>query len=205
MTTVRAVSDLVAVSAAIALTDCDSRSDEPPGSLVMDWKHGTYEGVRLGDHSAKLRQILGRPLTRGPHEPFEPVDEDFYEIGGLTNFDSPELSGSVGDIEALRYRRRVFATTADRVSAWGTTDQRARTPEGVGIGDELALVERRYAGADCFIQNRGTEYPEYPLCKVRVCAGRLLRVRRRADQEHLAGGRDDDWAGTLPAAAVIFV
>jgi hypothetical protein len=141
--------------------------------LLLDWKRGTYEGVRLGDHSAKLQRVLGRPEQRGRNESFEPIGEDFYDIGGLTNFGSPDI-GAVGDFETLRYRRRVFSTDGGTVTAWGTTDPRARTPEGVGIGDEREVVERRYAGADCFTQNEGTEYVKYPFCKVRVCAGRLL-------------------------------
>ena len=68
----------------------------------------------------------------------------------------------------------MFLITGGRVTAWGTTDERAVTPEGVGVGDDQALVERRYPGARCFVQNEGTEYATYPLCKVRVCPGRLL-------------------------------
>jgi hypothetical protein len=169
----RVLSALAMVGAAIALASCDS-SDQPPNSLVVDWKRGAYDGVWLGDDSANVRRMLGRPPKRGRYERFEPIGENFYEIGGLTNFASPDISSGFADFETLRYRRRVFATTGDRITALGTTDPRARTPEGVAIGDNLQLVERRYANADCFIQNKGTHYVNYPLCKVRVCAGRLL-------------------------------
>jgi hypothetical protein len=171
--TVRIASGTGLVSAAILLGDCSS-SEEPHDPLVLDWKRGTYEGLRLGHDSAKLRRILGPPLRHGPEEPFEPIGEDFYEIGGLTNFADPKIGTAPGGSSTLRYRRRVFLTTAHRLTAWGTTDHRAQTPEGVGIGDRQELVTRRYPAADCFIQNEGTEYPEYPLCRVRVCAGRLL-------------------------------
>jgi hypothetical protein len=68
-----------------------------------------------------------------------------------------------------------WSANRDRVvTGWGTTDKRAQTPEGVGVGDSRELVERRYPDADCFIQNKGTEYVPYPICKVRVCKGRLL-------------------------------
>jgi hypothetical protein len=160
---------VLAIGATVALPNCDS-SDEPADPLLLDWKRGTYEGVRLGDHRAELQRVIGRPQRRGSTEPFEPIGDDFYDIGGLTNFASPDI----GESETLRYRRRVFATTGDRVTAWGTTDERAETPEGVGIGDERELIEQRYASADCFTQNEGSEYPSYPICKVRVCAGRLL-------------------------------
>jgi len=162
-----------ATGALILLAGCGS-SEDPRDPLVLDWKRGTYEGLRLGDDSAKLRDVLGPPVRQGPGEPFEPAGEDFYEIGGLTSFTDPEVGTAAGGSTTLRYRRRVFLTTAHRLTAWGTTDERAQTPEGVGVGDEQALVERRYPGARCFIQNEGTEYVTYPLCKVRVCAGRLL-------------------------------
>jgi hypothetical protein len=155
--------------AVIPLASCGS-SDVPEDPLVFDWKRGTYDGVRLGDDSAQLRRTVGRPLKQGENQPVEPVGEDFYEIGGLTNYDSPPL----GPFTTYRYRHRVYALDGDRVTAWGTTDERAQTPEGVGIGDEQGLVKERYPSADCFIQNEGTEYATYPICKVRVCKGRLL-------------------------------
>jgi len=164
------VTVVVAASTVLSLS-CDS-SQRSGGELAFDWKRGTYEGVRLGDRTAELRRVLGSPVERGASQPFEPIGEDFYEIGGLTNFKSPATRGCRSSI--LRYRRRVFLTTGGRVTAWGTTDARAETPEGVGIGDGQALVERRYPDARCFVQNEGTEYATYPLCKVRVCAGRLL-------------------------------
>jgi hypothetical protein len=86
---------VLAAGVAVALGSCDS-SDEPTEVLLLDWKRGTYEGVRLGDHSAKLQRVLGRPEQRGRNESFEPIGEDFYDIGGLTNFGSPDI-GAVGD------------------------------------------------------------------------------------------------------------
>jgi len=86
---------------------------------------------------------------------------------------APDIGG-VWDFETFRYERLVVSVVGGRVTAWGTTDDRARTPEGVGIGDTWDLVERSNPNADCFIQNEGTEYVTYPICKVRVCSGRLL-------------------------------
>jgi hypothetical protein len=161
---------IAVTGAPIPLPNCGSAGEPEARPLVFDWKRGTYDGVRLGDGRAELRRAVGRPLKQGETQPFEPVGEDFYEIGGLTNFGSPSL----GAITTLRYRHRVFAVDGGRVTAWGTTDDRAQTPEGVGVGDDPALVEQRYPSADCFIQNEGTEYATYPLCRVRVCKGRLL-------------------------------
>ena len=166
--------DVLGVLAGVAMLAAGCGSAERDGerdALVLDWEQGEFAGIQLGDRDARLRRVLGPPLRRGAAEPFQPIGEDFYAIGGLTNFKSPTIGrGS----DTLRYRRRVFLTTGGRVSAWGTTDPRARTPEGVGIGDDQALVERRFRHASCATQNAGTEYATYPLCRVRVCAGRLL-------------------------------
>ena len=159
------------LAAASLLAACGSEA--PQDTLVLDWQRGTYEGLRLGDDTSALRRALGAPVRRGAEEPFRPVGQDFYEIGGLTNFASPKLA-TAANPTTLRYRHRVFATTGRRITAWGTTDPRARTPEGVGIGDAQQDVERHYPSARCFTQNEGTEYATYPICKVRVCAGRLL-------------------------------
>ena len=163
----------IALAIAVSGASCGSTS-EAEDPLVFDWKRGTYERVRLGDEGARLQRLLGRPPKQGESDPFEPVGEDFYDIGGLTNFGSPAVGKRTGGVAMLRYRRRVFMTTGGLVTAWGTTHERAQTPEGVGIGDEQALVEERYPSADCFTQNEGTEYTTYPLCRIRVCKGRLL-------------------------------
>ena len=148
--------------------DAGQRSDRPRST------GGAARTRACGSRIARrrVRRLLGAPRKRGGDQPFTPIGEDFYEIGGLTGFRVPAIGG--GRDEMLRYRRRVFLTAGDRVTAWGTTDPRAATPEGVGVGDAQALVERRYPDARCFVQNEGSEYATYPLCKVRVCAGRWL-------------------------------
>lgn len=152
--------------------------DDAPGSdrraVVLDWRAGTYEGVRLGDTRRQLVQTLGRPGARGRYGPNVPLGERSEEIGSLTNYRSPDIGRGLAPFETLRYQRRVFSTTGGSVTSWGTTDPRARTPEGVRIGDERDVVKRRYPKADCFIQNDDSEYAEYPICRIRVCMGRTL-------------------------------
>lgn len=172
-----AVSLSLLVTGAVTAGAC--RSEDSPASgdgatkdpVLLDWERGTYRGVRLGDSSANLIRVFGQPEERGPHERLEPIGQDFNDIGGPTNYHSPQISG---DYEVLRYRRLVFSVIGGKVTSWGTTDRRAQTPEGVGVGDSQALVKRRYQHANCFIQNEGTEYPTSPICKIRVCEGRLL-------------------------------
>ncbi len=130
--------------------------------------------MRLGDTTQRLVKILGRPGERARYGPAVPLGENGHDIGSLTNYRSPDIGRGLADFETLRYPRRVFNTTGGRVTSWGTTDRRARTPEGVGIGDDRDSVKRRYPKADCFIQDKDSEYAEYPLCRVRVCKGRTL-------------------------------
>ena len=170
---------LAVAALAVALSpgcgsDGEARDRTGEERLVLDWKRGTYGGVRLGDTTAQTIRALGRPQKRGRNEPIEPIGEDAYEIGALTNYSSPDIGRRVADFEQLRYRHRVFSTTGGRVTSWGVTDRGAETPEGVGVGDPRDLVKRRYRGANCYTANEKTEYADYPLCKVRVCKGRLL-------------------------------
>jgi hypothetical protein len=166
--------------AAAALGGCGDDEDPAQGTnaggrpLIVDWRAGTYEGVQLGDTRRQLVKALGRPGARGRYGPDVPLGERSEEIGSLTNYGAPDIGRGIAPFETLRYRRRVFNTTGDRVTSWGTTDPRAQTPEGVGIGDERDLVKRRYPKADCFIQNEDSEYAEYPICRIRVCKGRTM-------------------------------
>jgi hypothetical protein len=166
---------VLVVLGALVVGACDSdpndRSGEQP--LVLDSKRGIYERVRLGDRTARVIQLLGRPERRGPNQPGLPIGEEGEDIGVL-NAGSPDIGRHVADFDNLRYKRRVFGTVGGRVTDWGTTDKRAETPEGVGIGDSRELVKRRYRQADCYIKNEDTEYVSWPICEVRVCKGRLL-------------------------------
>jgi hypothetical protein len=166
------------VAGVVSLAACDSEqsagsADSASAGKELDWERGRFGDLRLGDSAAKLVRVIGRPGKRGPTQPLEPVGEDFYDIGGMTNFRTPNVGG-VGEYETLRYRRLVVGVIGGKVIVFGTTDQRARTPEGVGVGQSQDLVKPRYPRARCFIQNEGTEYTTYPICKIRVCKGRLL-------------------------------
>ena len=154
--------------------DATTRTGTERRALVIDWRAGTYEGVRLGDSTQQLVKAVGRPGARGRYGPNMPLGENSEEIGSLTNYGSPDIGRRIADYETLRYRRRVFNTTGGRVTSWGTTDPRARTPEGVGIGDQRDVVKRHYPHADCFIQNEDSEHAEYPICRIRVCKGRTM-------------------------------
>lgn len=178
MAAARSVAISLLVTGVVSLGACGSEQspaseESASAGKEFDWERGRFGRVRLGDSPARVVRVIGRPEKRGPNQPLEPIGEDFYDIGGLTNFRTPN-TGTVGDYEALRYRRLVVSVIGGKVFVFGTTDERARTSEGVEIGDSQDLVKRRYPRARCFIQNEGTEYTTYPICKTRVCKGRLL-------------------------------
>jgi hypothetical protein len=170
----RAVSACILLALAVVGLDAirGPVDKHPADPIVVDWRRGTVEGVRLGDSEAKAISVLGQPERRGHREPGVPIDEE--EVDGPVNYGSPKIARRIADYSNLRYRRRVLGTIGGRVDEWGSIDPRAQTPEGVGVGDDPELVERRYNGVNCYTVNEGTEYEQYPLCKVRPCKGRLL-------------------------------
>lgn len=145
---------------------------DPSNPLTVDWHQGRYEAIALRSSTATLIRRLGEPVRRGANERANPIGADYYEIGGPTAFRSPGDAYSKDTV--LRYKRRSFFASNRRIYGWVTTDARAQTPEGVGIGDSRDLVTKRYPEADCRTANEGSEYVTFPLCEVRVCTGRLL-------------------------------
>jgi hypothetical protein len=109
------------VVAVVTLGACDSDELTAAGRSsddvrVLDWERGTYEGVRLGDSVARLIRVIGKPKRRGRNEPSEPIGENFYDIGGLTNYGAPDTGARI-DFETFRYRRRVFKLHDGRMHA----------------------------------------------------------------------------------------
>jgi hypothetical protein len=156
------------------------QEDGPYGSPRVSPGHGSTPGRNLvpGDRRLAVSRRAGpssRPPPQRPpsNQPLEPIGEDFYDIGGPGYIHLPNIAAA-GKDETLRYRRLVVSVTDGKVTVLGTTDERARTPDGVGVGDSQDLVKERYPRARRFIQNEGTEYTTYPLCKTRVCKGRVL-------------------------------
>ena len=167
--------------AMVAVAACGSDGDQNgPGDsvLVLDAVAGTFDGVKVGDPTREVIRVNGKPGERGPDAPGAPLGEDDTPM--LTNYGSPVRKRSptdfrgLRDFETLRYRGRVFDITRGRLTGIGTTDPSARLSSGIGVGDSHEDVQKRYPKADCFIQYEDTEYAEYPLCRIRVCKGRLL-------------------------------
>jgi hypothetical protein len=153
-------------------TTTDARHASSAGPVTVDWRDGTLDGVGLRSKVAAVVRALGPPERRGFQNPASPIGEDYYAIGGPTSFGLP-FSRRVRP-DQLGYTDLTIFTARDRVYAWVTTSERARTPEDVGVGDTRQRVEQRYPRADCYTANEGTDYPTFPLCEVRVCEKRTL-------------------------------
>jgi hypothetical protein len=166
----------------VCLTACGDDGERSPArnsALVLDPVRGTFRGVEVGDSTEEVIRVNGKPGARGPDAPDVPIGED---TPMLTNYGSPktisdtEILKGRRDFETLRYRHRVYGMTGGRLTSIGITGSPARTSRGVGIGDSQAVVKDRYPKADCFVQNEDSEYQEYPICRIRVCDGRLLGI-----------------------------
>ena len=117
------VATVVVMAASTVLSPGAGAAQRSDAAPTLDWRRGTYEGVRLADRTARVRRLLGAPRKRGGDQPFTPIGEDFYAIGGLTDFRVPALGD--GRDEMWRYRRRVFLT-AGTGSPRGERPTRAR-------------------------------------------------------------------------------
>ena len=147
----------VASAAALSGGACGAgRPDDvrPERALVFDVERGTYRGVQVGDSADEVRERLGRTRCAGMSSP---RGAKFFAIGGppTSDFNDPahERSGRPWTSCSLRYRGTAV-TTNRRAGAWiiVTTDPRAQTDRGVGVGDSAAFVERRYPRATCHPQ-----------------------------------------------------
>jgi hypothetical protein len=145
---------------------------------VIDVRAGTVDGAGLGDPLAAFARY-GRP--RPVETQTEPPDEselDVEEVGRPWMIDTPPRKVTTKDpfagLTELRGQHLQASALRDRTYVVGVTVEGAHTREGVRIGDDLDAVKEAYDGADCGIRNEGTEYVEYPYCRVRVRPGRVV-------------------------------
>jgi len=112
----------------------------PAHPSVIDLERGAYRGVALGDSRATVIAHLGPPS--GPSS-----------FAALHHLDGAAGADAYGSLrlpdEFLIYRDTAVLLTDDRVVAIITSASSAQTSRGIGPGDGLALVERRYPGLRC--------------------------------------------------------
>ncbi len=126
----------------------DRRSQD---ALVVDETTGTFRGVRVGDSVEQVRRRIG-PAPCTEEAPIAPLGEDYDDIGIPYRGGDYQPRDKDGPYETceMRYRRLVVSVfLPDGAFTFVTTDPRARTRRGVGIGDSADLVKERYPGTEC--------------------------------------------------------
>ena len=101
----------------------------------------SYRGVHIGDSKRRLLALLGHPDHAVPGSYVSDAWFDYAYGNDTIRYATTELTGAT--------KRH------DLVTAITVRDARAQTPEGVGIGDSLALVQKRFADASCFVPLHG--------------------------------------------------
>lgn len=158
--------------ATVALVSCGGESVDPAtrttvpraNAVVVDLRAGSYRGVRLGSTQSQLFAKFGRGISQGAGTTLSnPLDTD----GGPWYVPAPD--GAPRSIH--RYRYLVASLGGRRVQVLHINDPRARTGEGVAIGDSLAHVTDVYEDAVCGVVNEGSEYKPYPACHLDRSAG----------------------------------
>jgi hypothetical protein len=127
-----------------------ARDAAPERTLLVDEARGTFSGLVLGDSPARVR-AAGGPRRCVEGVPTVPAGEDPNEAGGrfVSGYRPRRPDGPYR--QCVMRNRHVALTVfvGDGVRSLTTTDARARTRGGVGVGDSAGLVAQRYPGARC--------------------------------------------------------
>jgi hypothetical protein len=145
--------------------------------LTIDEQTGTFESVTLGDSVASVRRTWGRPARGNVGDSFAgsaiPIGSD--DDVGLPSGPSPRPIRPGDRFGALRYRG-VSAVYASRHGVYVivVTDGRARTRNGVEIGDTLADARRAYPKLECGHREARSEHSATDYCREHLANGLWL-------------------------------
>lgn len=124
----------------------------PAHPRLVDTRRWDFDGVRLGDTASAVRTNLGTPSAR------DTSGIDWNPIGASpvdgVNY-LPQYQA------ALRYAGVSVVMIGGTATVIFATGGDAQTGKGVGVGDTLALVSRRYPDARCGLSGAGD-----PACAV---------------------------------------
>lgn len=152
------------------------RDDSEPTPVLVDERLGVLHDVHFGDTEREVRARLGD----------ETDDEDgFFPIGvrytGPVGIPVPlGDQGSRTPPAELHYRDLAFLVSPTAgVFSMATLEDGARTRAGVGVGDSLVAVPRRYAKTKCGEAPAGEplfggEVPTYSWCRALVGSIRVF-------------------------------
>jgi hypothetical protein len=129
---------IAAAAAAVVLAD----GDRP--AVHVDERRGVLEGVAFGDDVGRVRSLRGEPSDDDPG--FFPSGSDYTGPPGIP---IPAADGRVAPTE-LHYGTTAYLVSATAgVFSMATLDDAAETRAGVGVGDDLELVRKRYHRVTC--------------------------------------------------------
>ncbi len=161
---------LVAAVAGLALALFAARRDEEVQPLLVDERAGVLHGVRFGDGENAVRARLGEETDDRPG--FFPAGADYT---GPSAIPSPVSDrGSRILPSELHYDDTSYLVSPTAgVFSMATLERGARTRAGVGVGDDLDRVRKRYDRVECGEAIAGEplfggEPPTYPWCRTRV-------------------------------------
>jgi hypothetical protein len=127
------------------------------GDLLIRELPGSFGRIGLDYSRSTVIGELGIPATRRGSS-IAPLGEDFEHIGG-----PPFIATPGSTHESLRYRKTTVLLSDDRVYGLVITNEEAETAQGVGVGDNLGVVEDAYPSLDCGTA-RAAKYRTFPYC-----------------------------------------
>ena len=143
-------------------------------SVVISERAPTYRGVGLGSSTDEVERVFGQGETEGG---VAPADKSPAEVGVPLVLPTPSGAWH-GWPWLLRYEDAVFLIARDQVYAMMLTNSRLRTSRGVGIGDDIQEVRRRYRGVRCRQVAGGESLSGaqnfYPVCHIQVRRHQVL-------------------------------
>ena len=167
--TLIAAAALIVAALAVTILALALRDDAAGTPVRVDERAGMLRGVRFGDSSARVRELLGEPSDR--EQGFFPEDADFT---GPPSIAAPQSDqGTRVPPETLHYDDTAFLVSRTvGVFSMATLSPAAETRHGVGVGDPLERVRERYASVRCGEAVAGEalfgDTPMYPWCRARV-------------------------------------
>jgi hypothetical protein len=174
--TARVAAAGLAVVAAVA-SSCSLRSGPEEGGvgpIVVDDAHPRYGKVGLGSTVRDVERLLGDGNEDAGFAPAHRLPAEVAVPLAL-----PNPAGAEHERPTLRrYEDSAFLLLHDRVYAMMLTGPTVRTGRGVGIGDTIDEVRRRYHAVQC-ADVAGGESPlrgvkTYPSCQARIAPRRFV-------------------------------
>lgn len=130
---------------------------------LIDERHGSYAGVRLGDTAGAVQRVFGRAPVWRADQKIEPLQGgDLFDGPSSLDFTKPPRD------TFLRYAHVAFALRDGHVRWIQINETTVATATGVGPGDSMTLVRRAYPNARCSEDSIHAEpdYIPYPVCAV---------------------------------------